>query len=365
MQLDDFDRLAGAVIVGGFDGTSAPSEVTERLEDGRLAGVTLFKRNVERPAQVATLVRSLVDATDRGRRAPPLVSIDQEGGRVARLKAPIIELPPMRALGEHNDPALTRRALRTLATQLAALGCTTDFAPVADVDSNPANPVIGDRSFSRDAEVCATHVRATIEGLREGGVLACAKHFPGHGDTELDSHLALPTLRHGRARIDGVELVPFRAAFASKVDSVMTAHVVFEGIEPTLPATLSKKIVTDLLRGELGFDGVCFSDDLHMKAVADRYGMAESAVRSIEAGCDALLVCTDIASHEVARVALAERARQSSDFAARLAQAGERLRAMRERGRPAPITDEATLQALFESDDAKATVAALQAARSR
>jgi beta-N-acetylhexosaminidase len=363
MQLDDFDRLAGAVIVGGFDGQSAPPAVIERLEDGRLAGVTLFKRNIvaERPVQAAELVATLVAATERGSMAPPLVSIDQEGGRVARLRAPIIELPPMRTLGAHGDTELTRRALSVLGAQLAALGCTTDFAPVADVDSNPANPVIGDRSFSRDAEVCAAHVVAAIEGLRAQGVLGCAKHYPGHGDTELDSHLALPFLRHDRARIDAVELVPFRAAFRAKVASVMTAHVVFEGVERELPATLSKKIVTDLLRTELGFEGVCFSDDLHMKAVAERYGIEESAVRAIEAGCDALLVCTDVDSHERARLALATRARKNSDFADRLRQAGERMRAMRIAGRPAPVTDEAALARVFASDEAKELSAVLRA----
>lgn len=354
MALDDYDRLAGAVIVGGFDGLVAPPELLSRIADGRLAGVTIFKRNIESPSQLARMVDAMAVAARVASRPPPLVSIDQEGGRVARLRAPLIELPPMRRFGEYDDTALTRRALALLATQLAALGCTTDFAPVADVDSNPANPVIGDRSFSRDPERCARHVVAAIEGLGASGVLACAKHFPGHGDTELDSHLALPVLRHDRARIDGVELVPFRAAIAAGVASVMTAHVVFEGVEKDLPATLSKKIVTDLLRRELGFNGVCFSDDLHMKAVAERYGVAESAVRSIEAGCDALLVCTDMDSHEAARIALASRARTDAAFADRLREAGERLRAMRESAPPKPITDAPTLDALWKSDEARA-----------
>lgn len=352
MRLDDFDRLAGAVIVGGFDGTSAPGAVLARLEDGRLAGVTVFKRNIESPSQLATLVRSLVNATDRGSMPPPIVSIDQEGGRVARLRAPVIELPPMRKFGAHGDPSLTRRALALLGRQLSALGCTTDFAPVADVDSNPDNPVIGDRSFSRDPLACAAHVVAAIEGLRDAGVLACAKHFPGHGDTALDSHLALPILEHDRTRIDAIELVPFRAAFASKVASVMTAHVVFTAFDHELPATMSKKIVTDLLRNELGFEGVCFSDDLHMKAVADRFGIEESAVRAIEAGCDALLICTDIESQERARIALAERARSTATFADRLHEAGQRLTNMRKQGRPDPVTDESTLTRLFESEEA-------------
>jgi beta-N-acetylhexosaminidase len=361
MALDDYDRLAGAVIVGGFDGLVAPSELLSRIADGRLAGVTIFKRNIESPLQLARLVDGLVSAARTGSQAPPLVSIDQEGGRVARLRAPLVELPPMRRFGEYDDGSLTRRALALLGAQLAALGCTTDFAPVADVDSNPANPVIGDRSFSRDPHKCATHVVAAIEGLRSSGVLACAKHFPGHGDTELDSHLALPVLRHDRARIDAIELPPFRAAIAAGVASVMTAHVVFEGVEKDLPATLSKKIVTDLLRRELGFAGVCFSDDLHMKAVADRYGIADSAVRSIEAGCDALLVCTDIDSHELARLALAARARTDAAFADRLSEAGGRLRAMRKSAPPAPITDAATLDAVWRSADAVALSAELRA----
>lgn len=358
--LDDYDRLAGKVIVGGFDGLVAPAELLARIADGRIAGVTVFKRNIESPAQLARMVDALVFAARVAAQPPPLVSIDQEGGRVARLRAPLIELPPMRRFGDLDDEALTRRALALLGTQLAALGCTTDFAPVADVDSNPANPVIGDRSFSRDPARCAKHVVAAIEGLRASGVLACAKHFPGHGDTELDSHLALPVLRHDRARIDAVELVPFRAAIAAGVASVMTAHVVFEGVEKDLPATLSKKIVTDLLRREMGFEGVCFSDDLHMKAVADRYGVAESAVRSIEAGCDALLVCTDINSHEVARIALAERARTDATFADRLREAGERLRVMRESAPPKPITSAPALEALWKSEEALALAAELR-----
>lgn len=360
-MLDAIDQLAGSVIVGGFDGTEAPRELLARLADGRLAGVTLFRRNIIDPPQVARLVASMIDGTRATGAPPPLVSIDQEGGRVARLRAPLIELPPMRRFGAHNDTALTARALALLGAQLAALGCTTNFAPVADVDSNPDNPIIGDRSFSRDPAVCSAHVVAAIEGLRRSGVLACAKHFPGHGDTELDSHLALPVLRHGRARIDAVELAPFRAAIAARVASVMTAHVVFEGVDRALPATLSKRIVTDLLRGELGFQGVCFSDDLHMKAVADRFGVAECAVRAIEAGCDALLLCTDMDSHELARRALADRARAHPPFAARLSEAASRLRRMRESAPPAPVTDPVVLDALFASDEARAVRDALGA----
>jgi beta-N-acetylhexosaminidase len=345
--LDDSDRLAGAVIVGGFDGQTAPALILQRIASQQLAGVTLFKRNISDALQVATLVQSLVDVAPPN--APPLISIDQEGGRVARLGSPVVKLPPMRAFGDRDDTDLTRHAHRVLGTQLKMLGCTTNFAPVADVDSNPANPIIGDRAFSRDPQVVARHVVAAIEGLRDAGVLACAKHFPGHGDTELDSHLALPSLRHDLSRAREVELVPFYAAIQrAKVASVMTAHVVFEGIDRAVPATLSPLIVQTLLRQELGFDGVCFSDDLHMKAVADRYGVVDAGIMAIEAGCDALLVCSDPDSQEQLRLALASRARTHRDFADRLHQAGKRLLQMRLASPPQP---HATVEALNALSD--------------
>jgi beta-N-acetylhexosaminidase len=254
----------------------------------------------------------------------PIVAIDQEGGRVARLGPPVAKLPPMRALGAIDDPELTRRAARVLGTQLRALGIGVDFAPVLDVDTNPANPVIGDRSFGRDAAGVIRHGLAFADGLAEGGIVACGKHFPGHGDTELDSHLALPRIAHDRTRLDRVELAPFRAA-RGRIPTIMTAHVVFDAVDPGVPATISRPAITALLRGELGYDGVIVSDDLEMKAVADRWGVAESAVRAIEAGCDALLVCSTLERIVVARDALIARARSDDAFAARLYEAAARV----------------------------------------
>src|SRR5690606_34075683 len=230
---------------------------------GALGGVILFKRNLGTLEEIAELVAAIQDAYPSG--VAPLVSIDQEGGRVARLGAPVVKLPPMRALGERDDADLTRRAARVLGAQLLALGIGVDFAPVLDVDTNPANPVIGDRSFGRDPETVIRHALAFAEGLREAGVIACGKHFPGHGDTDLDSHLALPRIAHDRARLDRVELAPFRAA-RGKVPTIMTAHVVFDAIDPSVPATLSRAVIEGVLRGELGYDGVIVSDDLEMKA---------------------------------------------------------------------------------------------------
>ena len=347
-ETHDLARMAGGVIVGGFDGTTLPPALRDRLAQGLLAGVTLFKRNITSVEQTNALCSTIADACPHD--APPVISIDQEGGRVARLGAPVITLPPMRVLGTIDDIALTRRAGRALGESLFAIGINVDFAPVADVDSNPANPVIGDRSFGRDPTHVSRHVVAFIEGLQGAGVLACAKHFPGHGDTEHDSHLELPRVRHDRARLDAIELPPFRAAAKASVASFMTAHVVFDGLAPGMPATFSRAVITDLLRGPvIGFEGVCFSDDLHMKAVADMHPVETSSVLAIEAGCDALLICSDPDSQERARAALEARARLDLRFAARLREAFGRLLAMRRRAPPQPARDPAALQAILAS----------------
>jgi beta-N-acetylhexosaminidase len=218
------------------------------------------------------------------------VAIDQEGGRVQRLRAPWTEWPPMRRLGERDDLAETARVARGLACELADLGLDLDFAPVVDVDTNPANPVIGDRSFGREAERVARHARAFIEALQGAGVAACAKHFPGHGDTSEDSHTALPRVDHPLSRLRAVELVPFRAAAEAGVASMMTAHVVLPCLDPHLPATLCAAAL-ELLRGEVGYQGLVFGDDLEMAAVARSFAPREAARRALDAGVDALLVC--------------------------------------------------------------------------
>jgi len=227
------------------------------------------------------------------------------------------------------------------------------------VDTNPDNPVIGDRSFGRDPATVLRHGLAFADGLAEAGVLACGKHFPGHGDTDLDSHLALPTLPHGRERLDRVELAPFRGA-VGRIPTLMTAHVVFEALDPGLPATLSRAVVTGLLRGELGYDGLIISDALEMKAVSDGWGVAESACRAIEAGCDALLVCSELELVAEARNALIGRAEREDVFAARLADAAARCIATRQRAVPAPITDPEALAQVFADPEGAALEAEIE-----
>ena len=278
-------RAAGRFVIG-FDGTTLTAELRELIELG-IGGVILFRRNVVDPFQVAALNAEILRAANR----PLFVSVDQEGGPVQRLRAPFTEFPPHGVLGKIDDSALTQKVASVIARELGALGFNADYAPLADVNTNAANPVIGIRSFGETPELVGCHAAAWIDGMQGAGMMACAKHFPGHGDTSQDSHYSLPRLSHGVARMEAIELPPFAKCIEHRVASIMTAHVVFEQLDPGVPATLSRKVLTGLLREKMGYDGLIVSDDLEMKAIADTVGVAPSAVQSIEAGADILLVC--------------------------------------------------------------------------
>ena len=280
-------QAAGHLIICGFEGTTLNAEVREILREVKPLGLILFARNIESPEQVAELGRELKSfrADD-----PLLLCVDQEGGRVARVRKPATEWPPMRTLGEINDPALTERLGAALARELRAMNFDIDFAPVLDVDTNPKNPIIGNRSFGADPQRVGIMGAALTRGLQGTGIGACGKHFPGHGDTDIDSHLALPTVSHDLRRLREIEWPPFAAAIAANVSAMMTAHVVVQELDP-LPATLSRKILTDHLRKELKFKGVIVSDDLDMKAVADSFSVKDIAVQGINAGVDVFLAC--------------------------------------------------------------------------
>lgn len=281
----------GQALFAGFEGTSCPRPLLDLVAAGRIGGVVLFARNVESPRQVHRLVREL--RAHEPADAPLVVAVDQEGGRVQRLRAPWTVWPPMRRLGELDAAPgedATAAVARALATELRDCGIGLDFAPVVDVDSNPDNPVIGDRSFGREPNRVAAHARAFIGAMQSAGVACCAKHFPGHGDTTLDSHLALPKIAHGLDRLRAIELPPFAAAVEAGVASIMSAHVVFESIDPHRPATFSPDVIA-LLRDDLRFDGLLFSDDLEMKAVADHWQPREMVDLALGAGIDVLLAC--------------------------------------------------------------------------
>jgi beta-N-acetylhexosaminidase len=319
----DFDRLAGRVIVAGFDGHELPDDVRAELAAGALGGIVLFGRNVASHLQVAALIEAARAAAPA--EAPPVVAVDQEGGRVVRLREPLTVLPPARTLGRIDRPDLTEEAGRLVGAELRALGFTLDLAPVLDVDTNPASPVIGDRSFGPDPDLVVGHGLAFARGLRAGGVFPCGKHFPGHGDATLDSHRALPRVEHDLERLERVELEPFRAWAWAGLGPLMTAHVVFPALDPDRPATCSPRILRDLLRGRLRFRGVVLSDDLEMGAVNEVGGAPAVALAAIGAGADGLLVCRDAAARGAVRTALARAARSDPATAGRLEKVGAAL----------------------------------------
>jgi beta-N-acetylhexosaminidase len=289
MSSGSLRRQVGRLLVAGFDGLQLPVELRSLAREFGLGGVILFARNVAEPGQVAELA---YDAARLVPDVPPWVSIDQEGGRVARLKAPFTEWPPMAALGRSGDVRLAERFARALAAELRAVGVTLDYAPVLDVHTNSRNPVIGDRALSGKAEDVARFGAALIRTLQGEGIAACGKHFPGHGDTSTDSHAELPIVEHPPERLRQVEFLPFRAAVAAEVATIMTAHVLVPSLDDKRPATLSQRIVSGLLREELGYRGVILSDDLEMKAIANEYSVPSAAVLAIGAGCDGVLICS-------------------------------------------------------------------------
>lgn len=280
-------KRAGQFVFVGFPGTTVTAELRALVREFDLGGVVLFKRNVDEPEQVAELAYEL-----RGLSPTPLwVAVDQEGGRVARLRRPFTEFPPMATLGRGADQALVQRFARALASELAAVGITLDFAPVLDVGTNERNPAIGDRALSGDAAVTAEYGRLIIEALQGAGIAACGKHFPGHGDTSADSHYELPLLEHPPERFDAVEFVPFRAAVAADVASLMVAHLLVPCFDEERPSSLSRAVVTGGLREHLGFQGLIFTDDLEMQAITSRVRVDEAAVQAVRAGCDIVLIC--------------------------------------------------------------------------
>ncbi len=342
--------LCGQLLVGGFAGRTLSPTFRAALAAGRRGGAILFRRNLSPDLQaVLDLNASILRASPR--ELPPLIAVDQEGGRVARFGAPLLVLPPMAVIGALGDADLAERLAERQGAELAALGFTMNFAPILDVHTRPENPIIGDRAFSRDPARVAELGLAWARGLERGGVLACGKHFPGHGDTTADSHLELPRVEHARARLDAIEIPPFAAAARAKIAALMTAHVVYPALDPASPATLSPAIATDL-RSAIAFDGILVSDDLEMKAI--NVPVEEAAVRAIAAGCDMLLVCESEPLQDRAHSALLARATESRVFRRRCREAATRCLAARTRVPPRPVASAAALQDIFRGSESVA-----------
>ncbi|MFE7381271.1 glycoside hydrolase family 3 protein [Streptomyces zhihengii] len=325
---DTLTRDALTVLQPGFVGTRAPDWLLRQVAEG-LSAVGLFGRNITSPAQLAALTAQL-----RAERDDVLVAIDEEGGDVTRLEVRDgSSFPGNYALGRVDDVDLTREVARELGRRLADCGVDLNWAPSADVNSNPNNPVIGVRSFGADPQLAARHTVAYVEGLQAAGVAACTKHFPGHGDTSVDSHHALPRIDVDLDTLHARELVPFRAAIAAGSKAVMSAHILLPALDPDRPATLSPQILTGLLREELGYQGLIVTDGMEMQAISSTYGIERGSVLAIAAGADAICVGGGLADEETVlrlRDALVAAVRGGDLPEERLADAAARVRALAE-----------------------------------
>ncbi|GAA3492195.1 glycoside hydrolase family 3 protein [Streptomyces cremeus] len=325
-RTDTVTRDALAVLQPGFTGTSAPDWLLRSVGEG-LSSVGLFGRNIASPEQLAALTAQL-----RAEREDVLVAIDEEGGDVTRLEVRGgSSFPGNLALGAVDDVDLTRDVARELGRRLAECGVNLNWAPSADVNSDPGNPVIGVRSFGADPALVARHTAAYVEGLQAAGVAACTKHFPGHGDTNVDSHHDMPRIDVDLATLHARELVPFRAAIAAGSKSVMSAHILLPALDPTRPATLSPQILTGLLREELGYQGLIITDGMEMRAISATYGIERGSVLAIVAGADAICVGGGLADEETVlrlRDALVAAVRSGELPEERLADAAARVRSL-------------------------------------
>ncbi|MCP1185502.1 beta-N-acetylhexosaminidase [Paenibacillus sp. 1781tsa1] len=286
------EQKVGQLLMCGFHGQHADEQITHLIRNYHIGGVIYFRRNVHSVDQLTRLSAELQDMAAEAGAIPLMISVDQEGGMVARIdKEGMTQVPGNMALGATGNPEYTLECAQILGRELKSIGIDMNLAPVVDVNNNPLNPVIGVRSYGEHAESVAAHGVAAITGYQSQGIAATAKHFPGHGDTAVDSHLGMVTVPHDRNRLEQMELLPFRRAIEAGVDAIMTAHVMFPSIEPEpIPATLSRKVLTGLLREEMGFKGIIITDCLEMHAISKPYGVAEAAIRAVEAGADLILV---------------------------------------------------------------------------
>jgi len=292
--------LVGQSMMFRFEGPTFTDEARAAFATMRPGGVILFGDNITSRAQIHTLTSDLQQEAKRLGLPPLLIAIDQEGGIVSRFSPDMVTVPGAMALTANGDLTDIRRSAEITAEQLASVGVNVNFAPVVDVNNNPENPVIRTRSYADTVERVTDGALATIAGFDAHGIVSTVKHFPGHGDTAIDSHKGLPVIAHPRARLDAIELAPFRAAIAADVPGVMTTHILFPDLDDA-PATLSRAILTDLLRGELGFDGVIFTDSLSMNAIEEHYGHGDAAIHCKLSGVD-MLEANEPIAHQLTRV---------------------------------------------------------------
>lgn len=318
----------GQLFMIGFSGTTVSKDLAGFVAEYKPGGVILFSRNLRSRDQIVRLTNQLQKLAGP---QPLFIAVDQEGGRVSRLPAPFTVFPPCAVLGRCDSSELTYAAASATATELRAVGINMNMAPVLDVDTNPDNPIIGDRAFSASATQVSAQGLATLAGLQDNKVIACGKHFPGHGETSVDSHKALPTVTLSADRLRETEIRPFRHAIENGLATIMTAHVLYTSLDDRRPATLSPYLVGDLLRGELEFHGLIITDDLEMHAIVDHYGIEDAAVQAFKAGADVLLLCKDRGMIKAAMEALCKAVKDGQVSEARLEDSLRRIALIKQR----------------------------------
>lgn len=316
----------GQMLMVGFEGTTLNRETEDLICNHHVGGLILFSRNYENPVQLHTLIRNLQEvAASTSTGLPLFISVDQEGGRVARLSEPFTKYPPLCCVGNAQSEDLAFRFGQALAAELADVGINMDYAPVLDVHTHPENPIIGDRAIASDPQTVARLANSFIRGFRDKGVIPVGKHFPGHGDTRLDSHLDLPTVQRDAATLEAVELLPFKETIARGLEVIMTAHVIYTAWDEKNPATFSKTILQNILRQRLGFEGIIMSDDLEMKAVDDYYDSKALPRKGIDAGLDMFLICNNTEKARALHDRLTQEVDKGTIALARVQQSVERI----------------------------------------
>lgn len=285
----ELKKLVGQLFIVGFDGFSVPADIKKIIQEFCLSGVIYYKRNVQSPAQLAELSNELQFSCRPEGSAGMLISIDHEGGKINRLVKPFTKFPGNDYLGDLNSPKIGFEFGYILGQEIKAVGINTNYAPVIDVLTNPKNVSLKGRSFSHDPEICAKLASAVCRGVQKAGVMAVAKHFLGYGAAEEDPHLSLPKINRSIADLEKTDLVPFRRVVRSRVEGIMTGHLLNTALDPKLPATLSAAVVDEILRKQLRYSKLIFTDDMEMKAITDGFSAEEAAVLAITAGCDCLV----------------------------------------------------------------------------
>ncbi len=325
-KIEQAKDALGELFIMGFSGKELGDDTAAFISQARIGGVILFSANYESPRQVTSLINQIQES--RYGQLPLWITVDHEGGKVQRFKEGFTRLPEADVIAKKDSPKLLFELSEKVATELSAVGVNVNFAPVADINSNPKNPVIGTRAYGEDEDTVSKMVSAFVRGHLTGGVQPCVKHFPGHGDTTVDSHFALPKVEDSLESLRARELRPFSKAFKSGCRWVMTAHLMNPNLDPELPATLSSAILEDLLRDEMRYTGLIVSDDLEMKAITEHYGVDEAPRLAIEAGCDLLIYRSEAATRH-AYAALVKALEEGRLMPERVLESAERSRELK------------------------------------